>query len=653
MNKNKAFKILLLNDDREGALLFEDYLADSPIYADLHCVQTKEEFLSALESYSFNAIICHNQLPDLDAINALKLCRQKDSEVPFIIVSETITKELAANALKLGANDVIEKQDYYRVIPVLERELDLKSLKSIKRIIEKKADKKEAILQLVTENIDEVIGLISTDGRIIYLSPSIEKLTGYKQAEFFGRRVYDYIGEKDAEKIRSTVKQDTYLNIKRTYKINLHINKRSGEELILECRIKPIISDSKIDKFAIVIKDKTPEIKYRSQASKSEKQFHLVLNELNQLILSSKSPFYCIDWEGRIIEWNPSCEEITEYSKEEVIGQNFLDLFIPPRDHLKFINLFKDVLLAGESINQEHEIVTKSGKLKSLLINATPRQNLQGELTGVLCYGQDITELVDYRQKLEDKVDERTRQLKKALEEEKQLAALKVKFVSMASHEFRTPLSTIKFAASFIKRYYDKATKEQVYKRLVKIEEQIDNMTYLLEDVLTMGKNDQVQIKPVYAEVNIKSFVESLKEEIEEQFPGYKFELDIKVDQQVIFSDRLLLRNICSNLLTNAIKYSPESNKVLWQFIQSDNHLTITVKDWGKGIPEEDQPKIFEPFYRSASTELITGTGLGLSIVKRAAESLGGRIEFFSKPNEGSNFIVYLPLYGKERNSTG
>ena len=644
--------ILLIEDDAEDVLLFKDHLTDSDIQANVYDTDNKEGVLKVLNSRKIDLILCDNTLPDMDALEGLELVKQHQPQIPFIVLSGTITNDLAVKALQLGASDILNKGDYYRLIPAVKKELKINELKNSKRSIEKQIAKKNATLHFLAEQIDDAVGLVSTEGRIIYISPAIEKITGIPQKEFFGKKVYNFIDEKDTEKIRASIKEDLKKNLIRTYKVNIKI-KRGGEDILLEARIKSISDNSQVSRFALLVKDNTTLIKSQENLHKSHEKFSALSNDLKRVIEDAKSPFFEVDREWNITEWNPCCEEITGYSKEDAIGKSFLQTFIKPEHHLYIINNLRGPVLSGKAINAQLPVTTIHGEEKTWLVNSTPRMNLKGETIGVLTNGQDITELIEYRTSLEKIIEERTSQLKKAMESEKAMANLKLKFVSMASHEFRTPLSIIKLAANFVKRYYERASKEQIYQRVQKIDEQIDNMIYLLDDVLSFGKSEEHKINAQPAPIPLNEFIEATKSDIEEQFNSHSIEVENHISSKYITTDKSLLKTISSNLLSNAIKYSPEHLTIFWTFEEITGGILMTIEDNGIGIPEKDQQTLFEPFYRAQNTEGISGTGLGLSIVKRAVETLNGSISFESHIGKGTKFIVYLPVNGSENNSAG
>ncbi|HNP16829.1 MAG TPA: PAS domain S-box protein [Fulvivirga sp.] len=377
----------------------------------------------------------------------------------------------------------------------------------------------------------------------------------------------------------------------------------------------------------------------------NEEKANQIAAELVTLIETANAPIFGTDREGNITEWNSYTSQITGYSKQETENENIFDKLILKGEIKNVKGLFERVMLGEKITHYELPIITKTGKVVTILFNATIRKDFNNNIIGMICVGQDITELIEYRNQLENKVNERTLKLNEALQNEKELVKLKSKFVSMASHEFRTPLSSIKFASDFIRKYHDRTDWDNLLAKLDNIDEQIKHMSYLLDDVLIMGKSDAGKIKINKAPVDIRAFCTKIKGEVEYMFNNsHSIESLINSDTKHISSDEKLLRNILINLLSNAIKFSPNKNKVGLTVTCSKNYMQIQVEDWGLGVDEEEVEQIFEAFHRSKRVTNIDGTGLGLSIAKKAVELLGGTIKLFSELGKGTTFVVNFPV---------
>lgn len=257
-------------------------------------------------------------------------------------------------------------------------------------------------------------------------------------------------------------------------------------------------------------------------------------------------------------------------------------------------------------------------------------------------------DLVRTNHELEDRVAKRTAELmeaevglRRALEKERELHALKSRFVSMASHEFRTPLSTIMGSIDLIGRYA--SDDEKVDKHVKRIRSKVRELTAMLNEFLSLERIEQgtVQVQP--AEIDL---VHQCIEQIEElrglAKAGQSINYDHRGEERMVFTDPLMLGHVITNLVSNAVKYSPEGSSILLSTALENGRLMITVVDQGMGIPAEDQKHLFDRFFRGSNVMTIQGTGLGLNIVKRYLDLMGGTIRFTSKPGE-TIFTVELP----------
>jgi PAS domain S-box-containing protein len=237
------------------------------------------------------------------------------------------------------------------------------------------------------------------------------------------------------------------------------------------------------------------------------------------------------------------------------------------------------------------------------------------------------------------------REIIKSLERERELNELKSRFVSMASHEFRTPLSTILSSASLISRYEEPAQQEKREKHVNKIKSSVQNLTNILNNFLSIEKVERGQVQAEIQEVLITAIVNETVEEIKDVLKtGQEIEVQYEISKKTIQSDPKLLKNILINLLSNASKYSSEDQKIILRVKTSRDKLTIEVQDFGIGIPEREQKNLFQAFYRAENVTNIQGTGLGLNIVKKYVDLLQGRIKFISEEFKGTTFIIITPI---------
>lgn len=241
------------------------------------------------------------------------------------------------------------------------------------------------------------------------------------------------------------------------------------------------------------------------------------------------------------------------------------------------------------------------------------------------------------------KLEESQKDLSEALDKEKQLNEIKTRFVSMASHEFRTPLSTVLSSAALISKYTETDQQEQRNRHVEKIRNSVKHLNDLLEDFLSLGKLDEGKVQMLPVEFSAKETIQDIIDEIKGLLkPGQEF-IYRHEGEDMICSDKKMLKNILVNLLTNAIKFSDEGKKITVSSDANKKGLHISVQDEGIGIPEEDREHLFSSFFRGKNVLNIQGTGLGLHIVKRYLSILNGSISLQSQLNEGTRFDIFIP----------
>jgi signal transduction histidine kinase len=239
-------------------------------------------------------------------------------------------------------------------------------------------------------------------------------------------------------------------------------------------------------------------------------------------------------------------------------------------------------------------------------------------------------------------------ELKKAFEIERELSQLKGKLVSMASHEFKTPLSTILSSISLVERYTELDDIEKRTKHIDRIKSAVKNLNNILNDFLSLEKIESGFMARELVTINVSEFIQSIIDELNpllQQDQVIEFSHKGKSE---ILADKHTLKNILINLLSNAVKYSPEGKEIILKTHCLPDALKIEVTDYGIGIPNEDKAHMFERFFRASNASNYQGTGLGLTIVKRYLDLLGGSIRFDSELNKGTSFFVHLPLISEE-----
>jgi len=289
-----------------------------------------------------------------------------------------------------------------------------------------------------------------------------------------------------------------------------------------------------------------------------------------------------------------------------------------------------------------------------------PVKNPGGEITEVVTVHRDITETVraeeamrDLNQTLERQVTERTAELEAARDEltralaaEKELGEMKIRFVSMVSHEFRTPLGVIMSAVEIMRHFDERLQPDKRRELCDDIHSANLDMSRLMEDILVLGRMESGSIHFHPRPLDVESVLGRILDESNSATHGKcPLRYDFGPDLGEAVGDESLIRSIFRNLVENAVKYSPENTEVLLAARREGNELVCEVRDSGIGIPEEDQASLFLAFQRCSNVGDVPGTGLGLVMVKRCAELHQGSVALRSAPGKGTTFTVRLPLY--------
>lgn len=355
---------------------------------------------------------------------------------------------------------------------------------------------------------------------------------------------------------------------------------------------------------------------YARNLAESEARYRVLFEQSTDIILIS-------DERGRYIDANPQAEKLIGYSRDELLHLAVGDLS-SHEDRSLALESFELCKLDGRMFG-EAVILHKNGR--HIVIEYASTRIAPGMYQSVL---HDITA---YKQ-VEGN-------LRYALEKEQELNEMKSRFVSMVSHEFRTPLSIIRTSSDILDRYNHKLTDGQRKEYFTNVQTQVTHMVQLLEDVLTISKSSTVGVEfaPEYTELN--AMCRQIIDEF--QMTTSTHMIIYKSTQEVIAAniDRKLFRQALTNLLSNALKYSPEKDRIIVDLDCKSGTVCLRVQDFGIGIPVEDQGRLFEHFHRARNVGDIFGTGLGLAIVKQAVEAHGGAINFSSA--EGTTFTVTLP----------
>ncbi len=383
---------------------------------------------------------------------------------------------------------------------------------------------------------------------------------------------------------------------------------------------------------------------------------------------------------GNIVLVNPAAEKMFGYGNNEIVGQPIEilipDQFKPHHQQLRegfhqkpsnrvmgqnrdLYGTKKDGTNVPVEVSLSHYKKEEEMFVIAFIVDITHRKEIEQNMFEQQKQLQKVsTEIRKLNADLEIKVEERTiilkealqkleqsqTELSEALDKERQLNEIKSRFVAMASHEFRTPLSTVLSSASLLAKYITTEEQEKRNRHIDKIKNSVRHLNDILEDFLSLGKLDEGKVRVYLIEFDLHVFIIETIEDISGLLKNGQQIFTEYQGSTTILSDKKLLRNIIINLLTNAIKFSNEGNEIKIQVMVDKGLANIAVVDAGIGIAEEDQDHIFTSFFRGANANNITGTGLGLNIVKRYTDLLKGNVFFESELGKGTKVTISIPV---------
>lgn len=476
------------------------------------------------------------------------------------------------------------------------------------------------------ESTSDAVGIIDLAGKPIYVNPAFTELFEYTLEELLkaGRPRAIYINHAQAVAILTTIQ------LGESWRGEVTMQTRSGRILQIDLRANAIKdSTGKIIGLVGIHTDITERKRTELAALVSQERLQHLLSSSPGVIYTSKT----------------SGDELTTFISENVVtmmgyeAREFIEnstfwlSHIHPED-MEAVLVERSNLFEQGQRTHEYRFLHKDGTYRWVYDQAKLVRDDAGKPLEIIGYWADITK----RKQLEE-------ELRSALLKEKELNELKSRFITMTSHEFRTPLSTILSSAELLEHYRHRWNEEKQLTYLRRIQCAVKHMNEILNDVLIIGRAEAGRLDFRPTQLELVEYCRNLVEEIQ---------LNVKNQHAIAFSsqnqsilccmDEKLLGHILSNLLSNAIKYSPTSSTVKFTLTLEQEQAVFEIQDRGIGIPPEDLPHLFESFHRATNVGNIQGTGLGLAIVKNCVDTHKGEITVRSVVDMGTTFTVTLPL---------
>ncbi len=528
-----------------------------------------------------------------------------------------------------------EQGNIYQVIGIIQdttqrkqAEVELRqAYQQLRLNTEAALDQKEAKFRRVFDEAPIGMSLSDLDYQFIQVNRAFYEMLGYTKSELMTLNGLTITHPEDLEKAKPYIRQVIQGEID-SFKLEIRYLKKNqhtlwGNLTMMAMRDKA----GEILCILSMVEDITERKQAEEAVRHSEERFRAIIEDQTELICRLKL-------DGTLTFVNDAYCRYFDKDRSQLVGKVFLPK-MPPEDEDIVTRNFRSLSVENPINTYEHRVLLDSGEIRWQQWSDRAMFDENGQFIECQAVGRDITEL---KQAEADILN--------ALAKEKELGQLRSGFVSLVSHEFRTPLTTIQSSAQMLQRYEEKLSPEKKLKHHDKIQHAVLRMTQLLDDVLTIGKADAGKLKFEPEPIDLVALCQDILENIKINLGSKHNVMFISHGScQDALIDERLLSHVVNNLLLNAIKYSPEGGTIKFELNCNSSAAVIQVQDHGIGIPIKDQEKLFESFERASNVGSIPGTGLGLAIVKKCLDLHDAKIVVNSEVGVGTTFTVTLPLH--------
>lgn len=494
-------------------------------------------------------------------------------------------------------------------------------------------EKEGDIFKLLSEAISEGVVIVDTQQKVVASNGSANKMFGYESDELIGKPLQTLIPREyhpnHGQHFKGYIEQPGKRQMGRGR--DLFGAKKCGNVFPVEVGLNPIAVGDNSYVMALVI-----DITDRKKTEQELKQWSKIFNEsLNEIFIFDAETL-------KFVNVNYGAQKNMGYSLEELRQITPVDIK-PDFNEMQFREVILP-LFENKTEKLEFETIHQRKDGSTYPVEVHLQMSIEEGRRMMVAIILDITERKEYTQNLEETVEKRTAQLEEALSKEKELNELKTKFLSLVSHEFKTPLSGILSSANLLEKYSETEQQNKREKHVKTIKSKVKYLDNILTDFLSVERLESGKVNYKFSDFPLSKVINEVVYDANMLLKdGQKINYPRDIDAINLNFDEKILELILTNLIGNAIKYSSE-NSSIDILVSVEDDLIISIKDEGIGIPINEQKHIFNRYFRAGNALLSQGTGIGLNIVKTHLENLGGSITFISEQNNGSRFTIKIPL---------
>ena len=508
-------------------------------------------------------------------------------------------------------------------------------------------------LALCAEHTTKGIVLTDSLGKITWCNDAFRDITGFTVKALEGKTLLQATRSPKAD-IAELRRVYSDIENHRPTDVEVMACRKDGSDFWLSGSITPVIENGKLRQVVHVFNDVTEEREMRERLATAQAEA-----ERLALIARTAPDGMAIRLADGTIGWlNPALEEMTGYTKDDLETSMLHELLRGPDSNADDIANMLSSMSLCEPFSGEFLCYRKDGKQYWIEASHTPFYEDDGSYGGFVITHRDITErkrleleLISHRDELAARVEERTQtimnqslELEKALTSERALNRMQTEFVSMASHEFRTPLTIIDGLARRLEKKADRWTPDDIREKAGTMRATVKRMTMLVERTLDASRLSSGRIKLIPETFDLRALVEEVCVRQRELASTHTIDIDLEHLPDTLFGDARLMDNIFTNIVSNAVKYAGENRYVKITGSTDEDYAVVKVRDRGIGIPKAEIEKIFQRFFRASTSTGIPGTGIGLNLVKSLVEMHYGEVSLDSEEGEWTEFTVRLPL---------